>query len=348
MGKTMIITELSKNKLEYFKGFDPFEYTERKDFELSLVLGALIDDGEGNVPAGILLGMEKENDLVILWLFTAGPFRRRGVSEKLLSNAFEYAKKEKFERLAAIFPAEYSREVICVGEREFFTHHGFSTVGENIMSVEVSEYEKLTEEPDINYGEELAKINLFGSIDPVSYTEDEEKSEGEPEILEAKHKDWKVREVSVQELSDVVAMKTPTGQYYANELARHVEAGAINNIGNLSLSKFREMIKTCLKNDHSGYMEDPMSVPFSYFDPDLSSFYSDKSGVTGLFLMHYEAPIDTIIVELFFVEGGDTMKLLSLLAYGIVKALEKYSVTTIIRIPDEEEIHKPLVDKIFN
>ena len=138
----MKIISLSNDQLDYFKGFDPFEILEREDIKPEIKLGSVFEGENGDIPAGLLLGMKKGNDLVILWLFTGGSFRRRGFAESLLSVMFQYAKKTGISRVDAVFPEEYGRELVCGRENgtAFFACHGFVKLKDGYMAATVEDY----------------------------------------------------------------------------------------------------------------------------------------------------------------------------------------------------------------
>ena len=106
----MKIVSLSKRQLEYFKELDPFEFRLRGDIDLTLRLGAVLEsqeEGEGNIPAGLMLGTKKGTGLVLLWLYVDPLYRRRGIGEGLLCRAFEEADKEGLRQVAALFPGDF-------------------------------------------------------------------------------------------------------------------------------------------------------------------------------------------------------------------------------------------------
>ena len=347
----MKIISLRNDQLDYFKGFDPFEILEREDVKSTIRLGSVFEGENGDIPAGLLLGTKKGNDLIILWLFIGGSFRRRGFAEGLLSVLFKYAKKTGISRVAALFPEEYGRELVCGREngRAFFGCHGFVNLKEGYMTATVADYERMTSYRGLSpEGEGLALYDLFGEITPEEYAVHalEEEAEMEPEGFPGvTHKDWKIKEVKLKSFAGLPALKNFAARHLHFEREERVSYGSI---GELSLMEFRDLIRICINSHHTGFIENLEETPPEYFDPQISSFVKKDGEGVGLLLVHYDEKEKTAYAELLFVFCDDYLKaLMGLLHFVIQSAMEKFSIETRVIVPYEDKLHRPLINKLL-
>ncbi len=347
----MKIISLRNDQLDYFKGFDPFEILEREDVTPTIKLGAVFEGGNGDIPAGLLLGIQKGNDLVILWLFIAGSFRRRGFAEGLLSVVFQYAKKTGLSQVNSVFPWEYGRELVCGrdNDRRFFADHGFVQLKEGLMVATVADYERMTAYKGPSLEDEgLALFNLFGETTPEEYDAlaREEEDKKEPEVFPGvTHKDWEIKEVKLKNFAGLPSLRNFTARHLDFEKEEKVTYG---HIGELSLMEFKQMIGICIDSHHTGFIENLEETPPDYFDTDISSYVKKDGNEVGLLLIHYDEQEKTIYAELLFVFCDDYLKaLMGLLRYVITEAIEKYSIETRVILPYDEKLHRPLVNKLL-
>ncbi len=348
----MKIISLKNKELDFFKGFDPFEILDREDIKPKIKLGAVFEGAGGDIPAGLMLAMPKESDLIILWLFVVGSFRRRGFAERLLSVAFRYAKETGLRQVTAVFPGEYGRDLVCRGDRVFFTDHGFVELKKGIMTASVADYEKYTAYGGPSLEDEgLSIYALFDDMEPENYMKAEEAKEakeaeeGKKEFPGVVHKSWVTKELKLKDFAGLPSLKN-TGPRFQEELRE--SRIKIGGIGDLPLSGFKQGIELCTKNNHTGFIENLYETPPDYFDPVASSYVSVDGEIKGLLLVHSNEPERVILAELLFVTGADYVKaLLALLRYGIVAAMERYSLETKVILPYDEKLHRPLVEKLF-
>ncbi len=342
----MKIIALKKNQMDYFKGLDPFELIEREDINPTLRLEAVFEGGGGDIPAGLLLGLKKDKDLFILWIFVAGAFRRRGFAEGLLSIVFQFAEKTGIEKVTAAFPDEYGRDFVCGGsDKAFFKDHGFEELKKGFMTAWVSDYKKVTfyDGPSLE-DEGLALYNLFGDTDPVEYEAPVQDEENEA-FSGVTHKNWSTLELRLKNFAGLSALKSITSKSQREE---HEEKLQIKSIGELSLMEFKQGIELCLKNKHTGFIENLADTPPEYFDMEISSCLRRDGNITGLLLLHYEEKEQAIYTELLFASGEDYMKgLLNLIRFSIFSTMEKYSLETRVILPNDDSLHRPLIEKLF-
>ncbi|MCR4655140.1 MAG: hypothetical protein K5770_02755 [Lachnospiraceae bacterium] len=344
----MKIVSLTKTQLDYFKGLDPFDLLERDDIKPTLRLGAVFEGGSGDIPAGLLLGIRKENDIIILWLFVAGAFRRRGFAEELLSVVFQFAQKVNIPQVTAAFPMEYGRHFICKGrDRDYFSEHGFEELQKGFMTAQVSDFNKYTfyNGPSLE-DEGLALYNLFDDMDPVDYEalqDKEDRAEEEEDFSNITHKNWKTLEL--KNFAGLSALKNLSSNAQREE---HDEKIQIRSIGNVSLMEFKQGIELCLRNKHTGFIENLADTPPDYFDMQTSACLKRDGNITGLLLLHYEEKEQAIYTELLFASGEDYLKgLLKLIRFSVLSTMEKYSLETKVIIPNDDELHRNLIERLL-
>ena len=159
----MKVVSIKEEKTDEFREMDPFRILDRKDVDISVRLGALLEDEDGDIPAGLLLAARSGSTVVIVWLYVTEEYRRKGLGERLLYEVFRYAARKGCTRVAAFFSKEYGRDMICTGERDFFTAHGFFASEKNTMDSDVIDYLQASEYKGPTLLEEgLARYLLFG------------------------------------------------------------------------------------------------------------------------------------------------------------------------------------------
>lgn len=343
----MKIISLDNNQLEYFRGFDPFEILEREDIKPSIRLGAVHEGGKGDIPAGLLLGMENERSLVILWLFVTEPFRRRGLAEGLLSAMFSIAKETGTGLVTAVFPEEYGRELVCGGEldRKFFALHGFVPIKKGYMTASLKDFEReITYSGPSLEAEGMALYDLFDGSDPEDYeasaiVPQDEEQEDFPEVI---HKPWEIKEVKLEMFAELPALKKGRQPDDGNK-----DGISFGLAGELSLMEFRRLIDTCVRGEHTGWIENLDETPPEYFDMEVSSYFKKDGATGGALLIRSDRKEQSIRAELLYIFRDEDQKaLLGLLRTSILAALDKYPPDTRVMLPFDE-CHRPFLKKLL-
>lgn len=357
----MKILPLNKKQLESFKELDPFEFCKRTDISMTLQLGALFEaeddpDGlrEGNLPAGLLLGTKKEDSLILIWLFVDPARRRKGYGEALLSEAFNEAEREGLKQVTALFPTEYGRELICKGEREYFAMHGFAEAGKGMMVMTVADHLNLPSYEGPSFFEEAFALDDLLTEDLETEAPDEGSAQSDyddKEFFEHTHKGWDIKLVSLEEFSHNTYLRKAGKKILTGKAP--VRAGTI---GELTLSQYRQILRLCEKNGHSGFPENLFEIPADYFDLDVSSYvqedtdrdgdYTDES-VCGVCLIHYNRLEKALYAELLYAVGKEfTRSLGELVRCSIIAALNKYPPDMKLILPCDHNYHGALMEKL--
>ncbi len=341
----MKVVSLKKSSEIYFKGFDPFEYLEREDVKPTLKLGVVIETEEGDVPAGLLLGLKREKELLLLWIFVTADLRRKGCGEKLLYVAAEYALKNGLERILAVFPQEYGRDLVCgVSDRSFFESHGFTETGKNILSIRTDSYG--VTKTSFTESEETALYDLFGELTPEEYLEKESLETGSigKEPAGARLRNWETLTLTLSELK----IPSVSGAILERIAAMKKAGVRIRRLGDISLSRLKAGIDMCINNKHTGFIANLSEIPPEYFDMELSSCTEADEKVNGLLLVHREETENTLFVELLFSTGKwSAESLIELIRFSAKSALELYPPETKLVIPYDPVLHKPLIERLL-
>ena len=339
----MKLVEINKHQLPLFKSFDLFGLMDREKTSRDLMLGAISDREEGNVPAGLLFGRSEKKELQLRWLFVEPFLRGKSYGELLLSKAFQHAVDIGAEKLRVLFPKEYGYESICRNDHAFFRNHGFHETESGDMEAEISDYARLTEEyHGPSFFDESAMLDKLLSLE----VEDEDETDGiydDEGYFQRIHKPWDCRRAGLREFS-----KLPQLQSFVKKILEGKKALKVGSVGELSFTQFREAMELCESQNHTGYLKSLMDIPVDYFDLDVSAYLMDKERVSGLFLVHHNERKNEVIVELLFtVDGKDPRGFAELLRFGLLAANEKYPADTTLILPDNEKIHRPLFKKLF-
>ena len=352
----MKIMSLGKKQLEYFKELDPFEFHLKENIDLTLRLGAVFEAGEedrdGDFPAGLLLGTEKADSLVILWLYVDPLCRRRGIGEGLLCAAFEEAGKKGVKQVAALFPRDYGRELICATEREYFEGHGFLEEKKGMMSMPTEAFKKETALGSLTFTKEaFARDRLLEGADDAEEmplkTDYDDKA-----FFDRTHKDWEIRRINLKEFSENKNLHKAGMYILQGEAPVKTES-----ISRLTLPQYKQILTLCEKNGHSGFLEDLFDIPADYFDLDVSSYVQEETGgnndnneerICGVCLIHHNRKEDALYVELLFAVGKDYIRSLGeLIRCSMTAAVGKYPPETEVVLPCNREYHGSLMDKLF-
>ncbi|MCR5789236.1 MAG: GNAT family N-acetyltransferase [Lachnospiraceae bacterium] len=346
----MKIIALKKDQLDYFKGLDPFELLDREDIKTNLWLGAVFERGSSDIPAGLLLGNRNEKDLVVFWLYVAGAFRRRGFAEGLLSIVFQYAQRLGLKQVTVSFPGGYGRDFVCNGDRNFFENHGFYELKKGTMTAQVTDFARETcySGPSLE-DEGQALYRLLGDMEPEEYeaqaAAEEEAEKSAEEFPGVTHKQWTTLEIKLKRFAQLEAIRNIASRPSQEDRAGKLQ---IKTAGEMSFMEFRQGIEMCMKNGHTGFIENLSETPPDYFDMEGSACLLRDGSIRGLLLVHYEEKEQTIYAELLFAAGEDYLKgLLLLIRFGIFAAMEKYSLETKVILPNDKELHRPLIEKLF-
>jgi len=126
--KRMKILQLTKNQTELFADMDPLMMSEKLEFPGHIALGAVEREESTmeDIPAGLMICSLQEDHLVIEWLYIATEFRGQGIGEKFLLMAFEMAADGNLRTVCAYVNQEYGRNLVCVGEEDYFKEHLFT------------------------------------------------------------------------------------------------------------------------------------------------------------------------------------------------------------------------------
>ena len=350
----MRIVTLTKKQLKYFKEQDPFEFRGREDLDLTLCLGAVCEteeeEREGDLPAGLLLGTKKADSLILLWLYVDPFFRRRGIGEALLLEAFEEAENNGLTQVAAVFPKDFGRELVCATEKEFFGVHGFTEEKPGRMVMPVSALGGETSYSGPSFMDEAFAMEALLTEEedtaPVKQDYDDR------DFFEKTHKNWEIKRVVLKEIARNRNLHS-TGQKLLKGLAP-VRAG---NIGELTFTEYKQILSLCEKHGHSGFPEALFDIPADYFDLEVSSYVKedtdgdddyDDEQVNGVCLIHYNRKEKALYVELLFAIGKERIRSLGeLIRCSMIAAVEKYPEDTAVVLPYDREFHVPLLKKLF-
>ena len=352
----MRILELNRKQLEYFKEEDPFEFRLKDNVVISLMHGAVFEPedetGSGNLPIGLLLGTRKEDNLILIWLYVDPECRRQGIGEALLASAFEEAKKNGCRNVAAVFPEEYGRELICRTEKEYFEAHGFHEKTKGLMTMALKDYEK-----EVSYGgpsflDEAFALDELLREDP----EEDDTAPGEDyddrEFFVRTHKDWYTKRLSLKEFAYNKKL------HRAGKFILKGEAPVkVGTISELTLSQYKQVLNLCMENGHSGFPEELFDIPADYFDLEISSYVQEDTDgdndyddeiVCGVCLIHYNRREQALYVELLYALGKNYARSLGeMVRCSLMEAVKKYPEDTTVVLPCDERLHGPIMDKLF-
>jgi N-acetylglutamate synthase-like GNAT family acetyltransferase len=335
----MKIVTLDKDKFRAFEGLDPLEIHKQKGFTADFMLGAVSSGEEKDVPAGLLLGNTEKRELSLRWLFVDPESRRKSYAERLLSEAFLYAKEKGLEFLMVTFPKLYGYRSICRNDRVFFRRHGFAETEDGRMMAKLSDYEKYTEfsEPVFYDDDDMLDRLLEMEI------EDEEEEISEDLDFAAIHKPWDVRKVGLREFSKLSSL-----QNFVKMILTGKKAVKVGAIGELTFSQFKEGVELCEEKGHTGFLKSLYELPVEYFDLDVSAYTMEDGRVTGMCLTHFDEKEKELIVELLYTEDSDNARgLAELIRYSLIAANKKYPPDLTVVLPNDEKFHKPFIKKLF-
>ena len=338
----MRVISLKKDQMPAFEHLDPLEVRKEKGFDANLMLGAIRDGGERDVPAGLLLGNAGRKELILRWLFVDPESRRKSFAERLLSEAFLAARDRGLDRLAVTFPDVYGYGSLCRNDRSFFKSHGFREDEDGRMTASISDYVRDAEYNGPSFYDETDMLDRLLALE-VEDEEDEVSEYDLEEYFSQIHKPWKVRRAGLREFS-----KLPPLQKFVKRVLTGKKTITVGCIGDLSFTQFKEGIELCEKKEHTGYLKGLCEIPVDYFDLDVSSYTMTGEKVTGLCLTHFrEKEHETIMELLFTVDEDNARSIAELIRFSIVAANAKYPPDTTIVLPAELEMHEAFIRKLF-
>ena len=337
----MKILNLNQKLMTAFEGLDPLDIRKQKDFSADVMLGAVRQEEEKDVPAGLLLGNTEKKELTLRWLFVDPESRRKSYAERLLSEAFLTAKKKGLEFLTVTFPKLYGYKSFCRNDRVFFRSHGFSETEDGRMIAKLSDYEKYTEYKVPTYYDDEDMLDRL--LEMEIEDEEEEKADSQEFDFAAIHKPWDVRKVGLREFSKLSSLQNFVKMILTGK--KDVKVGAI---GELTFSQFKEGVELCEEKGHTGFLKSLYELPVEYFDLDVSAYTMEDGRVTGMCLTHFDEQEKELIVELLYPEDSDNARgLAELVRYSLIAANEKYPPDLTVVLPNDEKLHKPFIKKLF-
>ncbi|MBQ7614047.1 MAG: hypothetical protein IJU77_03320 [Butyrivibrio sp.] len=126
MNDTCRYVRLSADDMEYFRYLDPFERLIFASMPYGFAIGALFDDGESLIPAGILVGTATQELLTIEWIAVEPQYKYRGIGEQLLIYAYKMAVTGNIPEVAATILPEYGNENLTFGAAGYFKERLFT------------------------------------------------------------------------------------------------------------------------------------------------------------------------------------------------------------------------------
>ena len=136
----MKILSLNQKMINAFEGLDPLEVRKQKGFSTDLMLGAVREDKEKNVPAGLLLGKTEKKDVTI---FSVGNGCYIG-GEKAVTGLCEHGEEilEMLERIGTVFSIDEKGRPMrraFGGQSHKRTYYCGASTGKQIVSALVME-----------------------------------------------------------------------------------------------------------------------------------------------------------------------------------------------------------------
>ena len=324
----MKITRLNEKQIPYFRGLDPFEMLEREDLRGELVLGLTEESPQGDHPAGLLLASFRGGSMVILWLYVAPDRRGAGYGEALLLAALGHAKKNGLKKIGAVFPEAYGRELICRDEQRFFTERHFSAEkNDRILIADVEEM-LADAEDDSDVVISLSAENALRE----AYALPEEERKPAP------FRKTGGKDVTVS-LSRLKRCKL---------LFSDAPAGNAVSVKELSLVALQKGMKHCLAHhDYVFSSEDLLSLPLTWFEPEISAAVVEEGEVCGLFLLHPEEK-GRLWAEYLCYAGKDAQNgVMNLLRFSAKAAAGHCDKGTEIIVRCHNKSTKALVERLF-
>ena len=340
----MKMVRISDEEKVFFAGLDPFEILERKKPLPEFSLGVVLEDenGDSDVPVGLMICTLSRQVLVVNWLYVSPEHRGEGCGEELLNAAMSAAKSDGLKYVAAYLSAEYGREYICPSEREYLDYQGFvldnngrGGQGMLYMLPLVDDEQEYEEEPvDIFAGlysellrqEELEDLRLAEKVETACGSSDNEELLPDVEMWE-----YTASDISKSALAG-------DKKDYKNAIA----------LSQISLPVFGACLKKCLKkHPYDGPSGRLYELPVEWFDIDLSSCVLEGGKICGIFLVHKESDSEYLAEYLFDMSSESRDHLLQMLMRSAAVFVKNCPPDTRLKVVSRKAAVKELVDNIF-
>ncbi len=125
------------------------------------------------------------------------------------------------------------------------------------------------------------------------------------------------------------------------------EDSRVKSLGELSIPEFRIGVRNCIYGNHRGLLYDLSSLPFGYYEMNVSCAVESDGDVKGLFLVH-RLPSGKFIAKLLYASGKRSqVELLQMLHFAGQKMIDTYSGDTEIMIHIRDNKRRDLVKKLI-
>ena len=339
----MKLYELNQKQLPYFKGFDIFGLIERKKTKPDLMLGAVYEGEQGGEPAGLLLGRSGKESIDLEWFFVDPLLRGKSIGEQLITFAFQLAEKAGKKLVHVSLPVkEFGYKALCRNDRIFLRNHGFHDTEEGEMIAKVSDFKKLTEEPDPLDYDDSDMVDLLLAEEPEDET-GEDTDYDTAEYFKKMHKPWPVKKAGLKDFSLL-----PNLHRFLKTVLDGKKAFRVGNIGELTVAQFRDGVERFEETGYTGYLNSLTETSMDYYDLELSSYTLSGDQVSGFMLFHYNKNQRELIMEFLFSSDRENHRSLAeMMRYSLMATIKKYPPDTTLVLPYDEEIHAPLFKRLF-
>jgi hypothetical protein len=202
--------------------------------------------------------------------------------------------------------------------------------------------------------EEAFALDDLLAEDPEAEAGDEAPGQSDyddKEFFEKTHKGWDIRRVNLEEFSHNPFLRKARDKILVGDAP--VKTGAISE---LTLPQYRQILKLCEKNGHSGFPQNLFEIPADYFDLEVSSYVQEDTDldgdymaemVSGVCLIHYNRQEKALYAELLYAVGKEfTRSLGELVRFSILAAVNKYPPETTVVLPCDHNYHGALMEKL--
>ena len=150
-------------------------------------------------------------------------------------------------------------------------------------------------------------------------------------------------ELTIRESPDVVVTIKEMSEH---PMASKKKIGkAAKAISSLSTNSFRRGLLKCMKGTDREH--DVISLPMSWFDPDISSYVAKDGEPVGFSLLHCTSS-GTLRMELLIVLGERSNEyLISMISFCLIEAKKKYPPETLVILPKRDEASAKLIKYFF-
>ena len=117
---------VTKKDSTFFEFLDPYEKLRILSLPFGFAMGALSEEGEELIPAGLLVAAVSDEALITEWLAVASDQKGEGIGEGLLYRAFEAASELGLKTIKAVFLPEYEKETALKYAKNYFEKRLFT------------------------------------------------------------------------------------------------------------------------------------------------------------------------------------------------------------------------------